>query len=94
MILLEEVMKMLKSKLVEIAEREHYEKISDIKGVQNEIAWGHQIRSYVFMPYTMVKDHRTSYETGNIQAVMDGDLDGFINAYLKMNAAKDKENAR
>ena len=76
-------MTMLKSKLLEIKEREHLEKIEDIKGVQKEIAWGAQIRSYVFMPYTMVKDHRTSFETGNINAVMDGDLDGFINAYLK-----------
>lgn len=79
----EYAMKMLKSKLIEIKEREHLEKISDIKGVQKEIAWGAQIRSYVFMPYTMVKDHRTNFETGNIGAVMDGDLDGFINAYLK-----------
>ena len=69
--------------LIEIKEREHLEKIEDIKGVQKEITWGSQIRSYVFMPYTMVKDHRTGFETGNIQAVMDGDLDGFINAYLK-----------
>ena len=76
-------MKMLISKLVEIKEREHLEKIEDIKGVQKEITWGSQIRSYVFMPYTLVKDHRTSFETGNINAVMDGDLDGFINAYLK-----------
>ena len=76
-------MKMLRSKLIEIKEREHLEKISDIKGVQNQIAWGSQIRSYVFMPYTLVKDHRTGFENGNIQAVMDGDLDGFINAYLK-----------
>ena len=76
-------MKMLRSKLIEIKEREHLEKIEDIKGVQNQIAWGSQIRSYVFMPYTMVKDHRTGYEMGNIGAVMDGDLDGFINAYLK-----------
>ncbi len=76
-------MTMLKSKLIEIKEREHLEKIEDIKGVQKEIAWGAQIRSYVFMPYTMVKDHRTNFETGNIGAVMDGDLDGFINAYLK-----------
>ena len=76
-------MKMLISKLMEIKEREHLEKIEDIKGVQKEITWGSQIRSYVFMPYTMVKDHRTSYETGNVNAVMDGDLDGFINAYLK-----------
>ena len=58
-------------------------KLKTLKGVQKEITWGSQIRSYVFMPYTMVKDHRTSYETGNIQAVMDGDIDGFINAYLK-----------
>ena len=76
-------MKMLASKLYQIKEQEHLDKISDIKGVQKEIAWGHQIRSYVFMPYTLVKDHRTGYESGNVQAVMDGDLDGFINAYLK-----------
>ena len=76
-------MKMLISKLMEIKEREHLDKIEDIKGVQKEIAWGSQIRSYVFMPYTLVKDHRTGYETGNISAVMDGDLDGFINAFLK-----------
>ncbi|MBE6858105.1 MAG: peptide chain release factor 2 [Ruminococcus sp.] len=76
-------MKMLRSKLIEIKEREHLEKIDDIKGVQNQIAWGSQIRSYVFMPYTLVKDHRTSFENGNIQAVMDGEIDGFINAYLK-----------
>lgn len=79
----EMAMKMLKSKLIEIKEREHLEKIEDIKGVQKEIGWGSQIRSYVFMPYTMVKDHRTGFEMGNINAVMDGDLDGFINAYLK-----------
>ena len=76
-------MRMLKSKLMEIKEREHLERIEDIKGVQKEIAWGSQIRSYVFMPYTLVKDHRTGYENGNIDSVMDGDLDGFINAYLK-----------
>ena len=76
-------MKMLKSKLIEIKEREHLEKIDDIKGVHKEIAWGSQIRSYVFMPYTLVKDHRTGYEQGNVSAVMDGDIDGFINAYLK-----------
>ncbi len=80
----EVAMRMLKSKLVEIKERENLEKIEDIKGDQKEIAWGSQIRSYVFMPYTMVKDHRTNFEMGNINAVMDGDLDGFINAYLKM----------
>ena len=76
-------MKMLASKLYQIKEQEHLDKIGDIKGVQKEIAWGHQIRSYVFMPYTLVKDHRTGYENGNVQAVMDGELDGFINAYLK-----------
>ncbi|MBR4345519.1 MAG: peptide chain release factor 2 [Oscillospiraceae bacterium] len=75
-------MKMLISKLVEIKEREHLEKIEDIKGVKKEIAWGAQIRSYVFMPYTLAKDHRTNFENGNINAVMDGDIDGFINAYL------------
>lgn len=79
----EVAMRMLKSKLVEIKEREHLDKIEDIKGVQKEIAWGSQIRSYVFMPYTLAKDHRTGFESGNIGAVMDGDLDGFINAYLK-----------
>jgi peptide chain release factor 2 len=75
-------MKMLISKLVEIKEREHLDKIEDIKGVQKEIAWGAQIRSYVFMPYTLAKDHRTGVENGNINAVMDGDLDSFINGYL------------
>ena len=75
-------MKMLVAKLMEIKERENLEKISDIKGEQKEITWGSQIRSYVFMPYQMVKDTRTGYETGNIDNVMDGDLDGFINAYL------------
>lgn len=82
----EMALKMLKSKLIEIKEREHLDKIEDIKGVQKEIAWGSQIRSYVFMPYTLAKDHRTGFESGNIGAVMDGDLDGFMNAYLKMNA--------
>ncbi len=76
-------MKMLRSKLVEIKEREHLEKIEDIKGGQSQIAWGSQIRSYVFMPYTLAKDHRTGFESGNINAVMDGEIDGFINAYLK-----------
>ena len=71
-----------KYKLIEIAEREQKEKIEDLKGVQMEIAWGSQIRSYVFHPYSMVKDHRTSFEVGNTGAVMDGDLDGFVNAYL------------
>ncbi len=79
----EVAMRMLKSKLIEIKEREHLDKIEDIKGDQKEIGWGSQIRSYVFMPYTLVKDHRTGYEMGNINAVMDGDIDGFINAFLK-----------
>lgn len=75
-------MKMLMAKLIEIKEREKKEKIEDIQGEQKDIAWGSQIRSYVFHPYNLVKDHRTGYEMGNIQAVMDGALDGFINAYL------------
>ena len=76
-------MRMLMSKLVEIKEREHLDKISDIKGEQKEITWGSQIRSYVFMPYTLAKDHRTGCEKGNINAVMDGEIDEFITAYLK-----------
>ncbi|MEG2174241.1 MAG: peptide chain release factor 2 [Oscillospiraceae bacterium] len=79
----EVAMKMLRSKLIEIKEREHLDHVEDIKGVQKEIGWGSQIRSYVFMPYTLAKDHRTGFEVGNISAVMDGELDGFINAYLK-----------
>ena len=75
--------RMLRDKLVQLQMQAHAEKISDLKGVQMKIEWGSQIRSYVFMPYTMVKDHRTNYETGNVDAVMDGDLDGFIFAYLK-----------
>ncbi len=85
-------MKMLISKLVEIKEQQHLEKISDIKGVQKEITWGSQIRSYVFMPYTLVKDHRTGFEMGNVQAVMDGNLDGFINAYLKAQSTGELQN--
>ena len=84
----ETAMKMLKSKLMEIKLREKLDKIEDIKGVKTNIEWGAQIRSYVFMPYTLAKDTRTQYEDGNIQAVMDGEIDGFINAYLKMNAAQ------
>lgn len=87
----EVAMRMLKSKLVEIKERENLERIEDIKGDQKEIAWGSQIRSYVFMPYTMAKDHRTGFEMGNINAVMDGDIDGFINAYLKQKSVEDAE---
>ena len=80
----ETAMKMLKSKLAEIKEREKLERIEDIQGNKNKIEWGAQIRSYVFMPYTLAKDTRTGYEDGNIQSVMDGNIDGFINAYLKM----------
>ncbi len=79
----ETAMKMLKSKLLDLKEKENKEKIEDLKGVQKEIAWGSQIRSYVFCPYTLVKDHRTEYETGNIEAVMNGDIGGFIESYLK-----------
>ncbi len=79
----DKAMAMLKSKLVEIKEREHLDRLDDIKGNQAQIAWGSQIRSYVFMPYTLAKDTRTGFEMGNIQAVMDGEIDGFINAYLQ-----------
>ena len=82
----ETAMKMLKSKLFDLKEKEQKERIEDLKGVQQDIAWGSQIRSYVFCPYTMVKDHRTNYEVGNAEAVMDGDLDGFMESYLKVNA--------
>lgn len=75
-------MKMLKAKLLELQIQQHAEKISDIKGVQMKIEWGSQIRSYVFMPYTLAKDTRTGFEVGQIQSVMDGEIDGFINAYL------------
>ena len=78
----ENCMKMLRAKLAELKAQQHAEKISDIKGVQMKIEWGSQIRSYVFMPYQMVKDTRTAYETSQIDNVMDGDLDGFLNAYL------------
>lgn len=81
----ETAMKMLKSKLLDLKEKEQKEEISDLKGEQKEIAWGSQIRSYVFCPYTLVKDHRTNYETGNITAVMDGEINDFIESYLKMN---------
>ena len=82
---------MLKAKLMEIKLRERLETIEEIQGNKANIEWGAQIRSYVFMPYTLVKDIRTGYETGNVQAVMDGDLDGFINAYLKMISAEAKK---
>lgn len=81
----ETAMTMLKSRLLELKEKEHKDKIEDLKGVQREIAWGSQIRSYVFCPYTLVKDHRTNYETGNVEAVMNGEIGGFIQAYLKTN---------
>ena len=75
---------------MEIKEREKLDKIEDIQGNKTNIEWGAQIRSYVFMPYTLAKDNRTGFEDGNISAVMDGDIDGFINAYLKYNAAKNQ----
>ena len=81
-------MKMLKSKLLNLKEKEQKDTIDELKGMQMDIAWGSQIRSYVFCPYTLVKDHRTNYEVGNVQAVMDGDLNGFIDSYLKFNLEK------
>ena len=85
----ETAMKMLKSKLFDLKEKENKEKIEDLKGVQRDIAWGSQIRSYVFHPYNMVKDHRTGYETANTSGVMDGDINEFILEYLKMSARKE-----
>lgn len=87
----ETAMKMIKSKLMELKEREAKDKVEDLKGIQMDIAWGSQIRSYVFCPYTLVKDHRTNFENGNINAVMDGDLDSFINAYLINSSNKANE---
>lgn len=84
----ETALKMLKAKLMEIKLREHLERIEDIKGNKTNIEWGSQIRSYVFMPYTLVKDNRTGFECGNIVAVMDGEIDGFINAFLKASATQ------
>ena len=81
-------MKMLKSKLLNLKEKEQKDTIDELKGIQMDIAWGSQIRSYVFCPYTLVKDHRTNYEVGNVSAVMDGDLNGFIDSYLKFNLEK------
>lgn len=78
----ENAMKQLYAKLIQIAEEEQREKISDIQGKYSQIAWGSQIRSYVFQPYTLVKDHRTNHEVGNVDAVMDGDIQEFIDAYL------------
>ena len=79
----ETAMKMLKSKLFDLKEKERQKNIADLKGEQKDIAWGSQIRSYIFCPYTLVKDHRTNYEVGNVQAVMDGQIDDFIEEYLK-----------
>jgi peptide chain release factor 2 len=79
----ETAMKMLRSKLLAIKQQEKLDRVEDIQGVKTNIEWGAQIRSYVFMPYTLAKDTRTGFENGNIDAVMDGDIDGFINAYLK-----------
>ena len=79
----ETAMKMLKSKLLDLKEKEQKDKIEDLKGEQRDIAWGNQIRSYVFCPYTLVKDHRTNYEVGNVEAVMNGEIDGFIESYLR-----------
>jgi len=86
----ETAMKMLLSKLVELKERENKEKIEDLKGIQREIAWGSQIRSYVFCPYTLVKDHRTNFEVGNVQAVMDGEINEFMDSYLRMDLNQEK----
>ena len=86
-------MKMLKSKLLELKEKEQKDKIEDLKGIQKDITWGSQIRSYVFCPYTLVKDHRTNYEVGNLEAVMNGEIDGFIESYLKyLNNNSNKNN--
>ena len=87
----EAAMKMLKSKLLHLKEQAHKETIEELKGVQMDIAWGSQIRSYIFCPYTLVKDHRTNYEVGNVQGVMDGDLNGFINEYLKKQIEEKRE---
>lgn len=84
----ETAMKMLKSKLLHLKEQEHKDTIDELKGIQMDIAWGSQIRSYIFCPYTLVKDHRTNYEVGNVESVMDGDLNGFIDSYLKFNKNK------
>ena len=84
----ENAMQMLASKLLELRQREHEKKLAELKGEAFDINFGSQIRSYVFHPYKMVKDHRTGFEMGNVDAVMDGDIDGFINAYLKMESLK------
>jgi peptide chain release factor 2 len=88
----ERAMKLLKAKLIELMEREQKEKLDQLRGVNKEIAWGSQIRSYVFHPYSLVKDHRTQTENGNVQKVMDGDIDAFINSYLKQQATEKRIN--
>lgn len=84
----ETAMKMLKSKLLNLKEQEQKDKINELKGSQMDIAWGSQIRSYVFCPYTLVKDHRTGFEVGNVESVMNGEINEFIQEYLKMLAQK------
>ncbi len=84
----ENAMKVLKARLLEIKEREKAEKLADLRGEYTKAEWGSQIRSYVLHPYQMVKDHRTDHETGNTQAVLDGDLDGFIEAFLRQNVGE------
>ena len=86
----EYAMKMLKAKIYKLEQENHQKEINNIKGETSDIAWGSQIRSYVFCPYTLVKDHRTNYETGNVQAVMDGKIDDFIYEYLKFNSKNNK----
>ena len=89
----EQAMRILMSRLIELKEQEHLENLKELKGDYSQITWGSQIRSYVFQPYTLVKDHRTGAEVGNVQAVMDGDLDLFINEMLKFQKAKDREDS-
>ena len=86
----EYAMKMIKKKIYKLEQENHQKEINNIKGETSDIAWGSQIRSYVFCPYTLVKDHRTNYETGNVQAVMDGKIDDFIYEYLKFNSKNNK----
>ncbi len=84
-------MRMLMSKLIDLRIQEQKDKIEDLAGDYSQIAWGSQIRSYVFHPYNLVKDHRTNHETGNVQAVMDGEVQPFIDAYLKMKVHEDNQ---
>ncbi|MFA6807461.1 MAG: peptide chain release factor 2, partial [Eubacteriales bacterium] len=87
-------MRVLQAKLLELKRQEHKDELSEIRGEQNEIAWGSQIRSYVFHPYSMVKDHRTNEETGNINAIMDGEIDQFISAWLRENAVNNQKKSK